>query len=221
MNQNELRTSEIVFILDKSGSMHAVTEDTIGGFNSTLQEQQAASAGGYLTTILFDNHISTLHDRLPLKDVQPLTTKEYRASGCTALLDAIGTTIRHIEQVHHYIRPEDVPEKTLFVIMTDGLENASHSFTGDQVRGMIDEKQKAGWEFVFLGANIDAVEAASRIGIDEEHTANFHQDEEGIDLAFKSVNGFLNSRRMMSAPMEATGAWKQSVESDFNSRKKR
>ena len=219
---NEMKRVEIVFILDKSGSMHSFVSDTIGGFNSTLKKQQADAMEGFVTTVLFDNNMSTLHDRLPLKDVPEITEKEYTTGGCTALLDALGNTIRHIEKVHRYIRPEDVPEKTMFVIITDGLENASHAFSADQVRGMIAEKQKEkDWEFVFLGANIDAIHTASRIGIDTDHASNFLQDEAGIDLAFSSVDLFLKSRASRQPMSKAdTALWKSGVERDYNERNK-
>lgn len=158
--------TELVFILDMSGSMEHLTDDTIGGFNSILKEQAAKEGEAMVTTYLFNNSNRMIHDRLAIANVAPMTKNEYRASGCTALVDALGDAIHHIAGIHHYARKEDVPEHTVFVITTDGMENASHRYTADEVKRMIrHEKEKYGWEFIFLAANIDAVESAATMGL--------------------------------------------------------
>ena len=161
--------TELVFILDMSGSMEHLTDDTIGGFNSILKEQAAKEGEAMVTTYLFNNSSRMIHDRLAIASVAPMTKNEYRASGCTALVDALGDAIHHIVGIHRYARAEDVPEHTVFVITTDGMENASHRYTADEVKRMIrHEKEKYGWEFIFLAANIDAVESAASYGIDAD-----------------------------------------------------
>lgn len=218
MNKTQ-KTAELVYILDKSGSMFSYTADTIGGFNSSLHKQKEDIESGVVTTVLFDNRHYTLHDRLPLNEVPEITAKEYNAGGSTALLDALGYAISHIEEVHHYIRKEDIPEQTIFVIITDGMENASMKYSLPQIRSMISRKQEEGWEFMFLGANIDAIETAGHYGIDAVHTSNFCQDEEGIELAFESVSEFVKSRTR--AQKDSSAMWKNRVEADYNSRGKR
>ena len=217
MNKDQ-KTAEIVYILDKSGSMFGFTSDTIGGFNSSLRKQKEDIEKGFLTTVLFDTNHYTLHDRVALNEVPDLTDKEYVPGGSTALLDALGNTITHIEKIHHYIRKEDVPEQTVFVIITDGMENASREYSLSQIKSMITKKQEEGWEFVFLGANIDAIETAGHYGIDAVHTTNFMQDKGGIELAFESVADFVHSRTR--AQKDSSAKWKGAVEADYNARKK-
>lgn len=160
--------TELVFILDRSGSMSGLEKDIIGGFNSMLEKQRKEPGDAVVSTVLFDNETEVIHDRVVIADVPNLTDKEYFVRGCTALLDAVGGAIQHIGNVHKYARKEDVPEKTLFIITTDGMENASHHYTYDKVRNMIErQKERYGWEFLFLGANIDAAAEAKRFGIDE------------------------------------------------------
>ena len=170
--------TELVFILDRSGSMSGLEKDTIGGFNSMLEKQRKEPGDAVVSTVLFDNETEVIHDRVAIADVPNLTDKEYFVRGCTALLDAVGGAIHHIGNVHKYARKEDVPEKTLFIITTDGMENASYRYTYDKVRYMIErQKERYGWEFLFLGANIDAAAEARRFGIDEYMAANYHCDE--------------------------------------------
>ena len=169
----ENKTTELVFILDKSGSMEGLESDTIGGFNAMIEKQKALEGKVYVSTLLFSTHVETLHDRLLLKDVQPLTAQDYQVGGCTALLDAVGGTIEHISTIHKYARKEDVPHNTMFVITTDGMENASTKYSKEQVKALIGEKEKLGWNFLFLAANIDAVETAESIGIRKERAANY------------------------------------------------
>ena len=209
--------TELVFILDSSGSMESLTGDTIGGFNSILKEQSEKEGEVLVTTILFSGSSRMIHDRLPIRDVPAMTESDYRAAGCTALLDAMGDAIRHIINIHRYARPEDVPGETLFVITTDGMENASHRYSSEQVRRMVKhEEEKYGWEFLFLAANIDAVETAARYGINEDRAVTFRNDARGQALNYESISGAVHCVRA-SAPL--TRRWKQQIEEDFNSRK--
>ena len=187
--------TEIVCILDRSGSMQGLEADVIGGFNSTLNDQKSKDGTAFITTVLFDTRHDRLHDRLPIDTVAPMTAKDFRVGGCTALYDAIGDAIEHIATIHQYLRPEDVPEKTVFVITTDGMENASRRFSARKLRDMIKEKQATGWEFVFLAANIDADAAASEIGIREDHTAEFTTLCGGIQACYMMVNESISSAR--------------------------
>ena len=216
MKQNR---TELVFILDRSGSMQGLERDTIGGFNAMLQKQKRQPGEAYVSTVLFDTEVQVLHDRLKLHKVKPLTEKDYQVRGCTALLDAVGGAIRHIGNIHKYARPEDVPEHTLFVITTDGLENASRRYSADQVREMIQRQQaRYGWEFLFLGANIDAVEAAGRLGIGADRAANYHCDGAGTRLNYEAVSAAVSAVRC-SAPLDVH--WKDAIDQDFRSRGKR
>ena len=166
--------TELVFILDRSGSMGGMEKDTIGGFNSMLDKQRKETGEAVVSTVLFDNEIEVIHDRVSISNVQNLTDKDYFVRGCTALLDAVGGAIHHIGNVHKYARKEDVPEKTLFIITTDGMENSSRKYTYEKVKSMIaKQKKKYGWEFLFLGANIDAIQEAGRFGIDASHAVNY------------------------------------------------
>jgi uncharacterized protein YegL len=177
--------TELVFILDKSGSMEGFEADTVGGFNATIEKQKEENGTAYVSTVLFSNTAKVIHDRIDLHEVPKMTRREYRVGGCTALLDAVGDAIRHIEGIHKYARPEDVPAHTVFVITTDGMENASRNYSHAEIRKMIDEKtKKHGWEFVFLAANIDATEAAESIGIRPERAAGYRQTKEGIDKSY-------------------------------------
>ena len=183
MKNNNL--TEIVFILDRSGSMSGFESDTIGGFNSTIQKQQELEGCAYVTTILFNSSHTMLHDRVPLDKIAPMTKKDYVVSGTTALYDAIGDTIQHINNIHKYARPDDVPAHTMFVITTDGMENASSQYSQMDIKEMIQKQENEyGWEFVFLAANIDAVETAQNIGIRKERAANFEQDTDGIGACY-------------------------------------
>lgn len=208
---------EAVFILDRSGSMGGLESDTVGGFNAMLKKQKNTEGTALVTTVLFNQKSHILHDRLDINEVKPLTEDNYTVGGTTALLDAIGGAITHISGVHKYIREEDRPENTIFVITTDGMENASREYSADQVRRLIEkQKSKAGWEFIFLGANIDAVETASRFGIDKDHTADFHADEIGIGTQFEAVDAAIRSVRSSG---KLKGSWKKAVDADYRSRK--
>ncbi len=209
--------TEIVFILDRSGSMAGLEQDTIGGFNSMIKKQREQKGECYISTLLFDNRCEVIHDRIPLNKVPELTDKEYYVRGCTALLDAVGGAIHHIGLVHKYAREEDRPEKTLFVITTDGMENASRTYTYDKVKKMIThEKEKYGWEFLFLGANIDAAKEAGRFGISQDRATNYHADHKGTEVVYESLTEAIRTYR--SAPCMA-GNWKAKIESDYKKRK--
>ena len=209
--------TELVFILDRSGSMAGLEKDTIGGFNAMLAKQRKEPGDAVVSTVLFDNQAEVIHDRVALADVPNLTDREYYVRGCTALLDAVGGAIHHIGNVHKYARREDVPEKTLFIITTDGMENASRRYTYDKVRRMIErEKEKYGWEFLFLGANIDAAAEAKRFGIDESMAANYHCDEEGTALNYEVISEAITSVRACAAPLSAD--WKQKIDADYRRR---
>ena len=181
--------TELVFILDRSGSMSGFEADTIGGFNSTIEKQKEQEGKVYVSTVLFDNYSEVIHDRVDISEIKPMTRNDYQVRGCTALLDAIGGAIHHIGNVHKYARPEDVPEHTVFIITTDGMENASQSFSSTRVKEMIKEKsEKQGWEFIFLAANIDAVETADAIGIRRDRAANYRQTKEGVERSYYAMN---------------------------------
>ena len=211
--------TEIVFILDRSGSMSGLEKDTIGGFNTTIEKQKQEEGEAIVSTVLFDNDMEVLHDRVSLEKVAPLTDKEYYARGCTALLDAIGGAIHHIGNVHKYAREEDRPEKTIFVITTDGYENASRRYTSDRVKQMVErQKQKYGWEFIFLGANIDAIETARNFGIDEERAANFVNDGTGIGVMYEAQCCLMSDIRQSR---KNDRAWKKNVDADYQKRNRR
>ena len=212
--------TEIVFILDRSGSMAGLEADTIGGFNSMIEKQRREPGEAYISTVLFDNVSEVLHDRVPLDRIQPMTNRDYYVRGCTALLDAVGGAIHHIGNVHKYAREEDRPEKTIFVITTDGMENASHHYTYEKVKAMIQkEKEKYGWEFLFLGANIDAAREAARFGISQDRAANYHADHMGTGVVYDTVSDAICQVRACQAPLDAS--WKARVDRDFLGRKKK
>ncbi len=190
--------TELVFILDRSGSMSGLEADTIGGFNSMIAKQKKESGEAFVSTVLFDNESTVIHDRLPLGEVPPMTEKEYFTRGCTALLDAVGGAIHHIGNIHKYARPEDVPEKTLFVITTDGQENSSRRYNYETVRRMIDhEKEKYGWEFLFLGANIDAAKEAARFGISSDRAVTYKCDEIGTALNYEVIGETVTGKAVL------------------------
>ena len=209
--------TEIVFILDRSGSMAGLEDDTIGGFNAMIGKQKNEEGDACVSTILFDNYVEVIHDRVDIRKVRPMTRRDYYVRGCTALLDAVGRTIRHIGNVHKYAREEDRPEKTLFVITTDGMENASREYSYERVRRMIEhEKEKYGWEFIFLGANIDAAREAARFGITEDRAVNYHADSVGTAVIYEAVSEAVCNVRA-SRPM--SDEWRQRVDKDYNTRR--
>lgn len=208
--------TEIVFILDRSGSMSGLESDTIGGFNAMIEKQKKAAGKALISTVLFDHVSTVLHDRVPLERVEPMTDRDYTVRGSTALLDAIGGAIRHIANVHKYAREEDRPMHTLFVITTDGMENASRNYNIETVRRMIRRQKEQGWEFLFLGANIDAVKTAGSFGIGADRAVNYHADQAGTQLNYEVLSEAICSVRA-SAPLSAD--WKGRIEKDFKSRK--
>ena len=192
--------TEMVFILDRSGSMAGLEEDTIGGYNSMLEKQKALEGEALVSTVLFDHESTVICDRMPIAEVPEMTEEEYYVRGCTALLDAVGRAIHHIGNVHKYAREEDRPEKTVFVITTDGMENASKAYTYRRVQEMIKRQtEKYGWEFLFLGANIDAKAEAGRLGIDEKRAVKYHSDKKGTALNYKVVGEAIAEFRCCSA----------------------
>lgn len=209
--------TELVFVLDRSGSMAGLESDTIGGFNALIEKQRKQDGKCYVSTVLFDNVAEVLHDRLELSEIKKMTEKDYSVRGCTALIDAIGGAIHHIGNIHKYARPEDVPEHTMFVITTDGQENASHQYTSDKVKQMIErQKEKYGWEFLFIGANIDAVETASRYGISKDRAVNYNADSQGTQVLYDTVAQAVCNVRA-SAPLSSD--WGKNITEDFNKRK--
>ena len=211
--------TEIVFILDRSGSMEGLEADTIGGFNSMMKKQKEEQGEALVSTVLFDDVCEVIHDRVPMDEVKKLTKKEYFVRGSTALLDAIGGAIHHIGNIHKYAREEDRPEKTLFIITTDGMENASHSYTYAKVKKMVErQKKKYGWEFLFLGANMDAIAAAGRIGIHADRAVTYECDEAGTALNFEVVGEAVSHVRCKKA---LGTAWKRRIEEDVRRRGKR
>lgn len=208
--------TELVFILDRSGSMAGLESDTIGGFNSMIDRQKKEAGEAFVSTVLFDNESVVIHDRVDIRKIEPMTDKQYYVCGCTALLDAIGGAIHHIGNVHKYAREEDRPEHTLFVIITDGMENASHSYTAGRVRQMIErQKQSYGWEFIFLGANMDAVTTAGRMGIEPERAVRYHSDHEGTLLNYSVLGDAICAMR---ANDSIDDGWADSIREDYEKR---
>ena len=213
MNSN---LTELVFILDRSGSMAGLEADTIGGFNAMLEKQRSAPGDAVITTVLFDNHAELLHDRIPMAGVANLTDRDYFVRGSTALLDAIGSTINKIVQVHRHTAEAARPDKTVFVIITDGMENSSRVFTAATVKAMIEKEKTYGWEFLFLGANIDAIDTASHIGIRPERAVNYHADAAGTRLNYDVVSDAICSMRTTAS---IDDSWKDRINADFQHRK--
>ncbi len=209
-------TTELVFILDRSGSMSGLERDTIGGFNSMIAKQKKEAGEALVSTVLFNHKSVVIHDRLPLEEVPPMIEGEYLTSGYTALLDAVGGAIHHIGNIHKYARPEDVPERTIFIIITDGCENASQCYDYETVQHMIQrQKKKYGWEFLFLGANIDAAEEAARLGIDADRAVNYKCDEIGTALNYEVISEAVRNIRSTST-LDAD--WKRRIDEDVQKR---
>ncbi len=208
--------TELVFILDRSGSMSGLEADTIGGFNSMIKKQRKEDGDCLVSTVLFDDESEVLHDRVKLADIPEMIDRDYTVRGCTALIDAIGGAIHHIGNIHKYARPEDVPEHTMFIITTDGAENASHRYTADRVKKMIErQKEKYGWEFLFIGANIDAVETAGRYGIAPDRAVNYHADQKGTQVLYDSVSEAVCSFRQDAL---LTADWSKDINADYQKR---
>jgi len=209
--------TELVFILDRSGSMSGLEQDTIGGYNSLLQKQKGEPGEAIITTVLFDDQYELLHDRINLNGIAPITDREYYVRGCTALLDAIGRTIDKISNAQKHTAEAERAEKVMFVITTDGMENASREYRYDKIKAMIErQKEKHGWEFLFIGANIDAVETAGRFGIAPDRAANYHADAAGTVVMYDAISETLCCAR---AAMPITADWKKEIDEDYQERK--
>ncbi len=221
MNPN---LTEIVFILDRSGSMAGLEADTVGGFNAMVERQQKEAGDALLSAVLFSDGSEVLYDRVDIRKVEPMTGAQYRVGGCTALLDAIGDAVRHIRNVHKYARAEDRPAKTLFVITTDGMENASRNYSRDKIEKMVKKQQKKyGWEFIFIGANIDAYAEAQKFGIRRDRAVNYVHDSRGTGIVYEGVSKAVCSVMMAGSALEAekslgAGAWQEEIAADYNSR---
>ncbi len=216
--------TEIVFILDRSGSMGGLENDTIGGYNSMIAKQKGEKGEALISTIIFDNISEVLHDRVPLEKIEPITDKDYFVRGSTALLDAVGGAIHHIKNIHKYARPEDVPEKTLFIITTDGMENSSREYSYGKVKKMVEKQQKKdGWEFIFLGANMDAVGVASQFGVDKHHAVTYECDVKGTQLNYQMMSKLVScaraaeSREVMAAAFQSD-AMLEEIRDDYKNR---
>lgn len=217
MKKTNNNLTELVFILDKSGSMSGLESDTIGGFNSFIAKQKKVEGKCYVSTVLFADKSEVLHDRVPLDKIEPLTEKDYIPMGCTALYDALGGAIKHIANIHKYARKSDVPAHTIFVVITDGYENASRVFTHSRLKALVEkEKEKYGWEFIFIGANIDAEVTAVNIGISRERAVNYRADSKGTEVVFNAISAPVMACR---ANEEISEDWAQSINEDYKSRK--
>ena len=211
--------TEIVFILDRSGSMSGLERDTIGGYNSMLAKQRREKGEALISTVLFDGVSEVLHDRVPIDRISDITERDYYVRGCTALLDAVGGAIHHIGNVHKYARDEDRPKRTLFIITTDGMENTSRRYSYERVRDMIEhQKRHYGWEFIFLGANIDAAEVGARMGIDSDHSVEYTNDSIGQRVNYEAMSEAISHVRACGAPLRAN--WKASIEKDRKTRRR-
>ena len=214
MRKNDL--TELVFILDRSGSMAGLEDDTIGGFNAMIEKQREVEGECLVSTVLFDHESVVLHDRVPLQKIEKLTRRDYVVRGSTALIDAIGGAVHHIGNVHKYARREDVPGKTLFVITTDGLENSSRRYSSDEVKKMVErQKEKYGWEFIFLGANIDAVETAKHFGIGSDRAVNYNADRKGTGVVYETLAETVTAFRCEAAMPRG---WSGKIQKDYEKR---
>lgn len=208
--------TEMVFILDRSGSMAGLESDTIGGFNSMIKRQKEKDGKAYVSTILFSDESRVIHDRVDISEVSPMTEKDYCVGGCTALIDAIGGAIHHIKNIHKYARKEDVPENTIFIITTDGMENSSHIYSSEKVKKMIENEKKNGWEFLFVAANIDAVKTASHFGISPERAVNYNADSRGTEVVYDTLCCAVSDMRAGKA---LSPDWSVKINEDYEKRK--
>lgn len=216
MNNN---ITELVFLIDRSGSMSGLEKDTVGGFNSMIEKQKKQDGKCFVSTVLFDHETEVLHDRLPLDRIGKMTENEYFTRGSTALLDALGGAIRHIGNIHKYARNEDVPEHTMFIITTDGMENSSHQYTAERIKAMIErQKSEYGWEFLFIGANIDAVTTAAKYGISEDRAVNYNADAAGTQIVYDAIEATVGAVR---SGKKLSSRWSKSINEDYEKRGKR
>lgn len=216
---------ELVFILDRSGSMSGLESDTIGGYNAMLEKQKKQDGEAVVTTVLFDDEYELLHDRIALKGIRPITEKEYFVRGSTALLDAVGKTIKKIDSAQNNTADEEKAEKVIFVITTDGMENSSKEYKPVLIKQMIERQKNTGWEFIFLGANIDAEKTAADLGIGADRAANYHADSKGVSANYMAVSCFISNVRKERCAFltdkTADASWKESLEKDFKKREKK
>lgn len=216
--------TELVFILDRSGSMCGLEADTIGGFNSLIEKQKKEDGNALISAVLFDDQTEVLYDRVPLDRIEPMNEKQYYVRGCTALLDAIGGAIHHIGNVHKYAREEDRPEKTIFIITTDGMENASRRYHYEKVKMMVErQRDRYGWEFLFLGANIDAIAVAGRFGVQANRAVNYECDQAGTKLNYEVLSKAVSRVRASTAPTASAAFdecedWADEIQEDYNKR---
>lgn len=211
--------TEIVFILDRSGSMAGLESDTIGGFNAMIEKQKQEEGEALISTVLFNGDSKVIHDRVDIQAIRPMTDQDYRVGGSTALLDAMGDAIHHIRNVHKYARQEDRPERTLFVITTDGMENSSRRYRLEKVKQMVEyQKEQHDWEFLFLGANMDAVKTAQRMGIDADRAATYCSDKVGTQLNYQVLGNVISTVRTTGV---LGGGWKSRIEADIQRRKQK
>ncbi len=208
--------TELVFIIDKSGSMSGLESDTVGGFNSLIEKQKAEGGDVVVTTVLFNHEMAYIHDRLDIKQVKKMTRKDYTAEGCTALLDAVGNTVNHVIGVQSTLKDEFVPGKTMVVITTDGLENSSKEFGYDAVKKLVERQKELGWEFIFLGANIDVYKEASRFGVDADKAVNYHCDSAGVGLNYEALSCAITEVKRKGSLGKA---WRKEIDADFANRK--
>ena len=209
--------TELVFILDASGSMGGFEADTIGGFNSMIEKQKKLDGEVFVSVVVFDNDSKVVYDRVPISEITPMTEKEYSVGGCTALLDAVGGAVKHIGTIHKYARKEDIPEHTIFIITTDGMENASHRFSSKEVKKAIKERtDKDGWEFIFMAANIDAVETAENIGIRAERAVNYHQSHVGTRKTYNAMAEAVTCLRVDKSLDDSS--WREELDEDIKKR---
>ena len=215
--------TEIVYILDRSGSMEGLEKDTIGGFNSMMEKQKNTGGNALVSTVLFDDEIEILHDRILIEKVEKMTDKQYFARGCTALLDAVGMAIDHIGKIHKNASADEKPDKTIFIITTDGLENASCKYSYEKIKEMVNRQQKKyGWEFIFIGANIDAYDEAGRFGISRDYAVNYHHDAKGVEMVYKSLGKalchYMDVQDNKSGSTLAESNWREEIDEDFENR---
>lgn len=216
-NKTNNNLTELVFIIDRSGSMYGLEKDTIGGFNSLIEKQRKEDGECCVSVVLFDDVSEVLYDRVKLENVREMTADDYSVRGCTALIDALGGAIHHIGNIHKYARNEDVPEHTVFVIITDGMENASRMYSSDRVKNAVKrQKEKHGWEFLFIGANIDAVETAANYGIGADRAVNYNSDSKGTSILYETVSCAVEQIRA-NAPL--CSEWSAEIDEDYKSRK--
>lgn len=211
--------TEVVFILDRSGSMSGLEADTIGGFNSMIEKQKKVEGDVLVSTVLFDHESIVIHDRVPLAEIKPMTADDYEVRGSTALLDAVGDAIKHIKTIHKYAREEDRPSKTLFVITTDGEENSSTRYNYKQIKKLVETQKENGWEFIFLGANIDAVNVAGSMGISANRAVNYHSDKVGTKKTYGAVASFMSFAAAAPSFKDVADDWREELDEDFKSRK--